>query len=100
MHLLDLVQNHSLFLLSSAGPGVEEEVRVAEEKFEESKQLTETAMHNLLENDVSLISFILEFVYISIEKVSFSVKCMCLQLFLVTLQFYSLNFPAMSWSGN
>ena len=37
-----------------AGANVtEEEIRIAEDKFEESKQLTEAAMFNLLENDVS-----------------------------------------------
>lgn len=30
----------------------EEEIRLAEEKFDESKQLAENAMHNLLENEV------------------------------------------------
>ena len=30
----------------------EEELRVAEDKFEETKCLTETAMYNLLENEV------------------------------------------------
>ena len=34
-------------------PAADEEVRIAEEKFDESKQVTETALHNLLENDVS-----------------------------------------------
>lgn len=45
-----------------AAPNVEDEVRNAEDKFEESKQLAETAMHNLLDNDaeqlVQLSAFI------------------------------------------
>ena len=41
---------HSLF---HAGSNItEEEVRVAEDKFEESKNSAETAMHNLLEAEV------------------------------------------------
>lgn len=40
--------------MSSIGSNVtDEEIRVAEEKFDESKELTETAMNNLLENEVS-----------------------------------------------
>jgi hypothetical protein len=30
----------------------DEEIRIAEDKFEESKALAENAMHNLLENEV------------------------------------------------
>ena len=42
-------------ILSFSAHVSEEDIRMAEEKFEESKQLAETAMFNLLENDVSQI---------------------------------------------
>ncbi|XP_064609012.1 endophilin-A3-like isoform X2 [Liolophura sinensis] len=40
----------------------EEEIRISEEKFEESKELTETAMHNLLENDVEQVAQLISFI--------------------------------------
>lgn len=43
-------------------PAADEEVRVAEEKFDESKQVTETALHNLLENDEEQISQLASFI--------------------------------------
>ena len=42
--------------VSLGGTVSDEEIRLAEEKFEESKQLAETAMYNLLENDVSSVA--------------------------------------------
>ena len=44
---------HVTCVFLSAAHVTEEDIRMAEEKFEESKQLAETAMYNLLENDVS-----------------------------------------------
>ena len=43
----------SIVLCCSAMMVSEYEIEQAAEKFEESKQLAETAMHNLLENEVS-----------------------------------------------
>jgi len=40
------------FYSASGSSGFDEEMQVAEEKFNESKSLAEAAMHNLLENDV------------------------------------------------
>jgi len=42
----------SNFNCNSGGTGTDEETQAAEEKFLESKLLAESAMHNLLENDV------------------------------------------------
>jgi len=56
------------FCVDSAGAaGGEDEIQVAEEKFNESKLLAEAAMHNLLENDVRNIhrSFIVHGVTIN-----------------------------------
>lgn len=44
----------------------EEEIKVAEEKFEESKELAENAMHNLLENEVQFFFSLLQVIYHSI----------------------------------
>lgn len=44
-------KNNAWFLFIGANV-TEEEIKLAEEKFEESKQLAENAMHNLLENEV------------------------------------------------
>lgn len=44
------------------GNVTEEELSMAEDKFEESKQLAETAMWNLLENDVEQISALASFI--------------------------------------
>lgn len=43
---------HVFFLGASVS---DEEIRAAEEKFDESKALAENAMHNLLENEVQFL---------------------------------------------
>ncbi|KAL3866369.1 hypothetical protein ACJMK2_043673 [Sinanodonta woodiana] len=45
----------------------DEDIRIAMEKFEESKQLTETAMYNLMENDVEHIAQLQSFVESQLE---------------------------------
>jgi hypothetical protein len=42
----------SVYVCAAGGTVPEEEIRQAEEKFVESKELAESAMHNLLTNDV------------------------------------------------
>jgi hypothetical protein len=44
-----------VLLLSVVGSVTEAEMQQAEDKFEESRQLAEAAMHNLIENEVSLL---------------------------------------------
>ncbi|XP_055883799.1 endophilin-A3-like isoform X5 [Biomphalaria glabrata] len=45
----------------------EEELRVAEDKFEESKNLAENAMHNVLENEVEYISQLQAFIEAEVD---------------------------------
>lgn len=40
-------------ILYAASPLLDDEIRMAEEKFAESKELAEAAMYNVLNNDVS-----------------------------------------------
>uniref|UniRef100_A0A2C9LER8 SH3 domain-containing protein n=1 Tax=Biomphalaria glabrata TaxID=6526 RepID=A0A2C9LER8_BIOGL len=65
----------SMFLAAGAQPHsdshgsnvTEEELRVAEDKFEESKNLAENAMHNVLENEVEYISQLQAFIEAEVD---------------------------------
>ena len=51
-YLRNLALHWHCCLMQSGTSVTEDEIAEAEEKFDESKQLAETAMHNLLENEV------------------------------------------------
>ncbi|KAI8792944.1 endophilin-A2-like isoform X2 [Biomphalaria glabrata] len=57
----------SMFLAAGGSNVTEEELRVAEDKFEESKNLAENAMHNVLENEVEYISQLQAFIEAEVD---------------------------------